>query len=503
MHPMPVDAQPSERARIPGGGFRFDTRYTQLPEVFHRRGEPAPAPEPKLVVRNEPLARELGLRLDELSPEDQAALFSGRALPEGSESFSQAYAGHQFGGFTILGDGRAHVLGEHITPDGRRVDIQLKGSGRTVFSRGGDGKATLGPMLREYILSEAMAALGVPTTRSLAVAATGERVVREGPLPGAVLTRVAASHLRVGTFELAATLPDRQPLQALVEYAIERHDPELAGAPRQALSLWDAVARRQAALIASWMRVGFIHGVMNTDNMTISGETIDYGPCAFMDHYAATRVFSSIDATGRYAFGNQVWIARWNLARFGEALLPAFDSDEPRAIETVQDRLEQFRAWMNDAWVDMMREKLGLPGQREDDVALATALLELMEEAAADYTDTFRALGGVVAVPPALEGTRGWNDWRSRWDARCGRSRGEPPAPQTRARMQRANPAVIPRNHRVEEALDAAVRSGDLEPMRRLVAVLRSPYEERPELAPFQTPPPASFTEGYQTFCGT
>lgn len=491
------------RAPISGGGFRFDTQYTRLPPAFFRRGEPGPAPQPKVTVVNGPLARELGLDLDALSAEDQAALFSGRALAEGSAPFSQAYAGHQFGGFTILGDGRAHVLGEHITPDGRRVDIQLKGSGHTAFSRGGDGRATLGPMLREYIISEAMAALGVPTTRSLAVVSTGDRVLRQGPLPGAVLTRVAASHLRVGTFEFAAALREPSQLQALLDYTIDRHDPELADASCPALALWDAAAQRQAALVASWMRVGFIHGVMNTDNMTISGETIDYGPCAFMDHYAASTVFSSIDVRGRYAFGNQPWIARWNLARFGEALLPLIDPDEKRAVEQVQQRLNQLSDTMNDAWTDMMRDKLGLPGREADDASLAIDLLALMEEAGADYTNTFRALAGVVPIPAALEAASGWDPWRSRWEARCERSRGELPAAEARERMQRANPAVIPRNHLVEEALDAAVGSDDLAPFDRLLTALRSPYEERPELAPFQSPPPAEFAERYQTFCGT
>ena len=484
------------------GGFQFDTGYTQLPAVFYRFAEPAPASQPELVVVNEPLARELGLRLDELSAAKQAALFSGGALAEGSVPFSQAYAGHQFGGFTILGDGRAHVLGEHITPDGRRVDIQLKGSGRTPFSRGGDGRATLGPMLREYIISEAMAALGVPTTRSLAVVTTGDRVRRDGLLPGAVLTRVASSHLRVGTFELAAAHRRTDLLQALLDYTLERHDPELVEAPCPALALWDAVAKRQATLIASWMRIGFVHGVMNTDNMTISGETIDYGPCAFIDRYAARSVFSSIDHGGRYAFGNQPGIAQWNLARLAEALLPLIDADENRAVEKAQEGLTRFGEWMNEAWTEMMRDKLGLPGEHEDDVAIGIGLLELMEATESDYTDTFRALSGATPLPPALERAAGWDAWRTRWDARCGREKGQAPTSEARERMRRANPAVIPRNHRVEEALDAAVSANDLAPLHRLVAVLQSPYDERPELAPYQEPPPDSFS-GYQTFCGT
>ena len=491
-----------EQDLIGGSGFRFDTQYTLLPSVFYRLGEPSRAPQPKVAIVNESLSRELGLCLEDLAPETQAALLSGRTLAEGSVPFSQAYAGHQFGGFTILGDGRAHVLGEHLTPDGQRVDIQLKGSGRTPYSRGGDGRATLGPMLREYIISEAMAALDIPTTRSLAVVGTGAPVLREGPLPGAILTRVAASHLRIGTFEFAATLDEPNHLRALLRYTIDRHYPALANAPCPALALWDAVAKRQAALVASWMRIGFVHGVMNTDNVTLSGETIDYGPCAFMDRYAAATVFSSIDNEGRYAFGNQPWITRWNLARFAEALLPLIDADRIRAVAKAEERLAQFRTWMNETWTNMMREKLGLPGERGDDLSLATDLLELMEETSADYTDTFRALSGATTLPPALERARGWDAWRARWDARCDRAHGDGPTAAARDRMRNANPAVIPRNHLVEEALDAAVKTKDFGLFRRLLTAVQAPYEERPELAPFQELPPDSF-RNYKTFCGT
>ena len=491
-----------EQDLIDGSGFRFDTQYTRLPSVFYRSVAPGHAPQPKVVIVNRALSQELGLRLEHLSAEMQAALFSGQILPKESVPFSQAYAGHQFGGFSILGDGRAHVLGEHLTPKGQRVDIQLKGSGRTPFSRGGDGRATLGPMLREYIISEAMASLNIPTSRSLAVVTTGARVLRDEPLPGAVLTRVAASHLRIGTFEFAAAVDKPNHLQELLTYAIERHYPELANEPCPALALWDVVAKRQANLVASWMRVGFVHGVMNTDNMTISGETIDYGPCAFIDRYAGATVFSSIDAQGRYAFGNQPSITRWNLARFAEALLPLIDADQTKAVAMAEERLEQFRTWMIDAWTDMMRDKLGLPGQDEDDLSLAAALLELMEEASADYTDTFRALCGATALPPALEGASGWAEWRARWDARCERGQGDELTANARDRMRTANPAVIPRNHLVEEALDAAVKTEDLEPFHRLLAALQTPYEERPELAPFQGLPPDSF-RNYRTFCGT
>ena len=324
------EGQAENRAIIQGSGFQFDTKYTTLPQAFHRFAEPSPVPTPKVTLLNTALAKELGLTLENLSAEEEAELLSGHRLAEGSQPFAQAYAGHQFGGFSILGDGRAHVLGEHLTPSGQRVDIQLKGSGRTPYSRGGDGLAALGPMLREYIISEAMAALGIPTTRSLAVLTTGNQVRRETFLPGSVLTRVASSHLRIGTFEFAAAANQPELLQALVNYAIERHDPELAEAECPALALWDAVAKRQAMLVASWLRVGFVHGVMNTDNVTISGETIDYGPCAFVDRYAASTVFSSIDHGERYAFGNQPWIARWNLARFAETLLPLIDADKEK-----------------------------------------------------------------------------------------------------------------------------------------------------------------------------
>jgi uncharacterized protein YdiU (UPF0061 family) len=498
------EGQAENRATIQGSGFQFDTKYTTLPQAFHRFAEPSPVPTPKVTLLNTALATELGLTLENLSAEEEAELLSGHRLAEGSQPFAQAYAGHQFGGFSILGDGRAHVLGEHLTPSGQRVDIQLKGSGRTPYSRGGDGLAALGPMLREYIISEAMAALGIPTTRSLAVLTTGNQVRRETFLPGSVLTRVASSHLRIGTFEFAAAANQPELLQALVNYAIERHDPELAEAECPAIALWDAVAKRQARLIASWLRVGFVHGVMNTDNVTISGETIDYGPCAFVDRYAASTVFSSIDHGGRYAFGNQPWIARWNLARFAETLLPLIDADQEKAIKVAEARLEHFASVMNDAWIGMMRDKLGLPGEQDEDLKLAMDLLELMEEGKVDYTNTFRALSGAAPLPTALDKeVAGWDDWKTRWDTRCGRASGAELAPEARERMQKANPAVIPRNHRVEEALSAATQSGDLEPFNRLLEAVQNPYQERPELAPYQTLPSEEVACNYKTFCGT
>lgn len=483
-------------------GFRFDTQYTRLPSQFYSLENPGLVPKPEVVIVNEPLAQELGLAVNKLTPQQQAALFSGGAIAEGAVPFSQAYAGHQFGGFSILGDGRAHILGEHLTPDGKRLDIQLKGSGRTPYSRGGDGKATLGPMLREYIVSEAMAALNIPTTRSLAVVTTGEPVFRNEPLPGAILTRVATSHLRIGTFEYAAALNQQKHLHELLNYTISRHYPTLASAPCPALALWDEVAKRQIALITSWMRVGFIHGVMNTDNVTLSGETIDYGPCAFLDSYSGSTVFSSIDHGGRYAFGNQPSITQWNLARFAEALLPLIDSDQDKAVAKAEERLSQFRNWMNEAWTNMMRDKLGLPGSQAEDFSLATTLLAVMEKTSADYTNTFRALSGDTELPAPLEQAPDWKKWRVRWDERCGRAPCQIPADDARARMRAANPAVIPRNYLVEEALDAAVRQSDFTPFHNLVSALKAPYEEGPHLAAFQTPPPASFTN-YQTFCGT
>lgn len=491
-----------EGTPITRAGFRFDDTYTELPPPFFTQGRPHPAPEPNIIIVNEPLADSLGLKLHALSSGEQATLFSGTRLAQGSNPFSQAYAGHQFGGFSILGDGRAHVLGEHVTPNGTRVDIQLKGSGHTPYSRRGDGRATLGPMLREYIISEAMAGLGIPTTRSLAVATTGETVQRELLLPGAVLTRVASSHLRVGTFEFAEALENRQYLDALVDYALERHDPHLRDSDIPALALWDAVAERQMSLIIAWMRIGFVHGVMNTDNMTVSGETIDYGPCAFLDSYAARTVFSSIDHGGRYAFGNQPRIAQWNLARFAEALLPSIDSDRNRAIARAQERVQQLAAKLNDAWTGMMRDKLGLPGRRDDDTSLAMDLLELMEATSSDYTNTFRALAGATSLPTELEQTRGWGPWKARWDHRCGRPAGAGLSAESEHRMRNANPAIIPRNHVVEETLNAAVDSEDLEPLHQLLEALKSPYQERKELEPFQEPAPDSLGH-YETFCGT
>jgi len=410
-------------------GWNLDHSYAALPGVFHTGVHPTAVRAPRLVVLNHALASDLGLDLAALPDDEVAALFAGNVLPPGAAPLAQAYAGHQFGHFTMLGDGRAILLGEQVAADGRRHDIQLKGAGRTPFSRGGDGRAALGPMLREYVISEAMHALGIPTTRSLAVVATGEPVIRDRVLPGAILTRTAASHLRVGTFEYAAGLGDAAALARLADYAIERHDPGLRSHPTPYLALLEAVIERQAHLVAAWMLVGFVHGVMNTDNMSLGGETIDYGPCAFMDRYALDTVFSSIDRRGRYAYGNQPRIAQWNLARFAEALLPLIDANEGQAIEHAQAAIAAFDPLYNEAWLSGMRRKLGLADAEAEDLALARALMLWMQEAGADYTRTFRDL--IADTPPTAEIYQdpGFLDWHARWSARRARQPGRPGDP--------------------------------------------------------------------------
>ncbi len=473
----------------PDAGWRLENSYASLPKVFHFAIAPVPVRAPRLLVLNRPLAELLGLAAGSLDE----TIFTGNSLPPGASPLAQAYAGHQYGGFTTLGDGRAILLGEQITPGGARFDIQLKGSGRTPYSRSGDGRAALGPMLREYIISEAMHALGIPTTRSLAVAATGEDVMRQdGPLPGAVLTRVAASHIRVGTFEWAAAAGDRSDMEALVAYTLQRHFPELAAAENPALALLEAVSGRQASLIARWMGVGFIHGVMNTDNMALSGETIDYGPCAFMDAYDPATVFSSIDRRGRYAYGNQPSIAQWNLARLAEALLPLIHPEEPRAIELATAALEQFAARYQADWLAKMRHKLGLFNEEAGDSALVHSLLEWMHRAKADFTNTFAGL-----VQPAPDEV--FREWQETWQARLAR---QPESPAESAKLRNAhNPAYIPRNHLVETAL-AAGQSGDLGPMERLLEILATPYDHARDVPEYRAPDPAGGA-GYKTYCGT
>jgi len=481
--------------------------YSTLPAQFYARVAPAPVRNPRLVIFNSRLAQELGLDPSALEREAET-LFSGNRTPDDAEPIALAYAGHQFGGFAPqLGDGRAILLGERVGRDGVRRDIQLKGSGRTPFSRNGDGRAALGPMLREYLVSEAMHALGIPTTRSLAVVATGERVVREDLLPGAVLARVAASHIRVGTFEYFAARDDHDAVARLLDYVITRHYAEARGADAPALAVLEAVAQRQADLIADWMSIGFIHGVMNTDNMAISGETIDYGPCAFMDHYDAKTVFSSIDHGGRYAYGNQPVIAQWNLARFAETLLPLIDSDSRKAVELATAVVRNFMPVFDSRFLAHMRRKIGLASDKEGDVELISTLFATMQSAGADFTLTFRRLASCAEEPASdasllelFEASPGIAGWLARWRERL---ESEPLlAAERAAKMRRVNPAIIPRNHRVHAVLEAASTHGDIEPFHRLVKILENPYDDQPGSAELQQPP----TPGervLRTFCGT
>ncbi len=476
-----------------GRGWKLEQSYLKLPDAFHSRQAPVPVAAPTLVLFNRPLALELGIDPGSFGSEDAIArVFSGNRLPEEAMPFAQAYAGHQFGHFTRLGDGRATLIGEQIDPQGRRWDLQFKGSGQTPYSRRGDGRAALGPMLREYLISEAMHALGIPTTRSLAVVATGEPVYREAALPGAVLTRVAASHIRVGTFEYAAALQDASALRALADHAIARHYPDLEGGTGKYAAFLREVTLRQARLIAQWMLVGFIHGVMNTDNMLVSGETIDYGPCAFMDRFDPATVFSSIDRNGRYAYGNQPSIAQWNLARLAEALLPLLDpqgaGDESRALEAAKEALDLFSREFSEKWTNGLAAKIGIAVAAREDQELIQDLLRHLQEGRLDFTNTFAALArgdGAAAGLPA--------DWLALWKAR---------APDA-ALMRESNPRVIPRNHRVEEALSAATERGDHAPFQRLLAALQRPFDAEADLpSRFLEPAPAG-GEPYQTFCGT
>ncbi|MEO6568354.1 MAG: protein adenylyltransferase SelO [Opitutaceae bacterium] len=481
------------------GGWNLEHSYAQLPAVFHASVAPTPVSAPRLLILNRSLAAELGLDADALAAPEGAAVFGGNRLPRGASPLAQAYAGHQFGGFTMLGDGRAILLGEQITPRGERFDLQLKGSGPTPFSRRGDGRAALGPMLREYVISEAMHALRIPTTRSLAVATTGEKVWRETPLPGAVLTRVAASHLRVGTFQWAASCGDSSAVRTLLEYAVRRHYPEISGSEHLAAAFLDAVIERQARLIAQWMLVGFIHGVMNTDNMSISGETIDYGPCAFMDAYDPATVFSSIDARGRYAYGNQPGIAQWNLARLAETLLPLLHPDKERAIAAATEALERFADRYHAHWLNGMRRKLGLFTEDAADQAMIESLLAWMQKTKADFTNTFAELTSELAPDDPRRADEPFVAWHSLWQARLAR--------QTQSSIEsdglrRAhNPAVIPRNHQVEAAL-ASAEQGELEVLQRLLASLAEPYDHSRDFGEYRRPAPESAAL-YRTFCGT
>jgi uncharacterized protein YdiU (UPF0061 family) len=494
------------KSRPDAAAFAFDNSYARLPQRFFARREPAPVAEPWLVKLNEALAEELGLDVEVLR-RDGAAIFSGNLVPEGSEPLAMAYAGHQFGFFVPqLGDGRAILLGEVTDRTGRRRDIQLKGAGKTPFSRGGDGRAALGPVLREYVVSEAMAALGVPTTRALAAVSTGEPVYREEVLPGAILTRVAASHIRVGTFQYFAARGDAEGVKALADYVIDRHYPELRGADNPYLALYEAVCERQAALIARWLHVGFIHGVMNTDNMAVSGETIDFGPCAFMDAYDPATVFSSIDRNGRYAYANQPGIGQWNLARLGETLIPLFDENEDKALEQANAVMKAYGERFQAHWLDGMRRKIGLASAEDGDLGLVQALLALMQAQQADFTLAFRRLSALAGDEGETEFSATFREpeacgaWLAHWRERI--SRDPQTASERSAAMRSVNPAFIPRNHRIEQAIEAAVNDADFSLFEALLAVLSEPYQDQPAFAAYMEPPKPE-ERVLQTFCGT
>ncbi|SFQ15974.1 Uncharacterized conserved protein YdiU, UPF0061 family [Psychrobacillus psychrotolerans] len=481
-------------------GWNLENTYTELPELLHTAINVNPVSNPKLVILNDTVATSLGLNSKELESTHGVEVLAGNKVIEGGIPLAQAYAGHQFGNFTMLGDGRALLLGEQITPSGELVDVQLKGSGRTPYSRGGDGRAGLGPMLREYIISESMHALGIPTTRSLSVVTTGESIMRETVQPGAVMTRIAASHLRVGTFQFAAKWGTFEDLKALADYAIERHYPILLANENRYLAFLKEVIERQAALIAKWQLVGFIHGVMNTDNMTISGETIDYGPCAFMDIYNPKTVFSSIDRQGRYAYENQPNIAAWNLARLAESLLPLIHEDLDEAVQQAQEAMAAYPVTYENYLLTGMGNKLGIFNIEKEDISLIENLLELMEKYEVDYTNTFRLLTLDKVEETELFGKNGFEQWYEKWKTRLENQ--QVSEEFIKQLMQKSNPVVIPRNHRVEEALDAAVNNEDYSVLNNLLSVISHPYDYKADYMDYTTLPPD--TSGpYKTFCGT
>ena len=475
----------------------FDNSYSKLPNIFKEHIKPTPVHNPELVIFNEELATNLNLDFSNVNTINLAKLFSGNLLPEGSDTIAQAYAGHQFGHFTMLGDGRAVLLGEHLVNNSNRFDIQFKGSGRTSFSRSGDGRAVLGPMLREYIISEAIHALKIPTTRSLAVVKTGEKVVRENLLPGAILTRVASSHIRVGTFQYIAAKQNIDDLNTLVDYTIQRHFPEIMSSKSKALDLLNVVMEKQCQLVVDWMRVGFIHGVMNTDNMAISGETIDYGPCAFMDFYNPKTVFSSIDKLGRYSFSNQPPITKWNLARLAECLIPLIDKNEDSAIKIATETIDNFQNIYENKWLNMMRDKLGLFGKNKNDLKLINNLLHWMESNQADYTNTFCHLMNINPSNDLKYKDINFVNWFKQWENRVLMNNGS--IDKSINIMKKNNPTVIPRNHKVEEALEAA-NNNDLSLIKKLLSILHKPYDNQNDIENYQSP---SSNSEYQTFCGT
>ncbi|GBL32331.1 UPF0061 protein BCG9842_B1740 [Methylophilaceae bacterium] len=477
--------------------WHFNHSYTKLPKDFFVEQLPVKVSNPKLILLNEPLLKALGLDKEALSPEAWGNIFSGNELPEKAHPIAEAYAGHQFGHFALLGDGRAVLLGEHINPEGNHFDIQFKGSGQTPYSRRGDGRAALGPMLREFIISEAMNALNIPTTRSLAVVTTGESVMRDEVLPGAILTRVAKSHIRVGTFQFASTLNDINKLKALADYTIDRHYPECKAKDNPYLAFLNAVIERQALLISQWMHIGFIHGVMNTDNMSISGETIDYGPCAFMDRYHPETVFSSIDRQGRYAYLNQPPIAQWNLARFAETLIPLIDHNADKSIELASQSVNNFSDQFQTAWLKGMRQKLGLFNEEGSDIELINELLVLMQKNKADYTLTFRHLSSDAILKDAIFKDASFKVWYKNW-LHCIQKQKESEE-TSRLKMLKHNPAVIPRNYLVEKALSLAVADQDYKFLNDFTAALLKPYEDSQVFSE----PPIEEDKSYKTFCGT
>ena len=478
--------------------WNFDNSYARLPSSFKENIKPVIVKKPELLLLNEKLADDLDLDFSNIERKKLAEMFAGNILPNGSDTIAQAYAGHQFGHFTMLGDGRAVLIGEHINKKKERYDIQFKGSGRTSFSRNGDGRAVLGPMLREYLISEAINALNIPTTRSLAVVKTGEEVIRENLLPGAILTRVASSHLRVGTFQYIAARQNKDELKILFDYVVNRHYPELIGSKNRPIELLKIVLDKQINLVIDWMRIGFIHGVMNTDNMSISGETIDYGPCAFMDIYDPKTVFSSIDKMGRYAYCNQPMITKWNLARFAECLIPLIDSDQNKAINLATKEINSFDKKYEEKWLKMMGNKLGLSVIKDQDKSLILDLLTWMHQKKADYTNTFCYLMDEEVQKEKIYDDNNFITWKKRWKERLKKS--DKSSINYLRLMKKFNPIVIPRNNKVEEALRAA-EENNIDPFNKLLKILKNPYVNQKEIKEYQIP--SNTNENYQTFCGT
>ncbi len=474
-------------------GWNFDNSYSNLPKSFVYEISPVPVKQPELVILNYDLANKMGLDFSNINNKELAKIFSGNSLPKGAKSIAQAYAGHQFGHFTMLGDGRAVLLGEHISKNNQRLDIQFKGSGQTPFSRNGDGRAALSPMLREYLISEAMYSLNIPTTRSLAVVKTGEKVIREKPLKGAILTRVASSHIRVGTFQFISTRENLNELNTLVNYTIKRHYPDISKSKNKAFDLLSKLIDKQIELVVNWMRVGFVHGVMNTDNMAISGETIDYGPCAFMDSFNLGTCFSSIDHMGRYAYGNQPAVAKWNLARFAECLLTLINPRKDDALKMATELIDKFDKIYEEKWFSMMKNKLGLIGDDKEDNVLIFKLLEIMKKQELDYTNTFLFLMEQEIDSKKNYQNEKFDNWKVKWQKRLTKD--------SNKLMQQNNPIVIPRNHIVESVLKSA-ESNDLKPFNDLLQALKNPYTNQKILNKYRSPAQKTH-EKYQTFCGT